>query len=71
VFARDFVIGVTFVVPLAFVNWLPALYVLGRPYPIGLPWWLAFTPPLVAAGSCVLAGLAWRAGVRSYRSTGS
>lgn len=71
VFARDFVIGVTFVVPLAFVNWLPALYVLGRPYPVGLPWWLAFTPPLVAAGSCALAGLAWRAGVRSYRSTGS
>nr|WP_223280987.1 ABC transporter permease [Streptomyces sp. San01] len=71
VFARDFVIGVTFVVPLAFVNWLPALYVLGRPYPLGLPWWLAFAPPLVAAGSCALAGLAWRAGVRSYRSTGS
>ncbi|MFJ6565908.1 ABC transporter permease [Streptomyces sp. NPDC091292] len=71
VFAKDLVRGVTFVVPLAFVNWLPALYVLGRPYPLGLPHWLAFTPPLVAVACCALAGLAWRAGLRSYRSTGN
>ncbi|WP_329550226.1 ABC transporter permease [Streptomyces sp. NBC_01356] len=71
VFAKDLVRGVTFVFPLAFVNWLPALYVLGRPYPIDLPTWVAFAPPLVAAGCCALAGLAWRAGLRSYRSTGS
>ncbi|MEU9284962.1 ABC transporter permease [Streptomyces sp. NPDC048275] len=71
VFAQDLVRGVTFVLPLAFANWLPALYVLGRPYPIDLPTWVAFTPPLVAAGCCALAGVAWRAGLRSYRSTGS
>jgi ABC-2 type transport system permease protein len=70
-FAKDLVRGVTFVLPLAFVNWLPALYVLGRPYPLGLPAWTAFTPPLVAVGCCALAGLAWRAGLRSYQSTGS
>ncbi|MFC0848129.1 ABC transporter permease [Streptomyces noboritoensis] len=71
VFAKDMVRGVTFVVPLAFVNWLPAMYVLDRPYPLDLPGWVAFTPPLVAAGCCVLAGAAWRAGLRAYRSTGS
>ncbi|WP_406177748.1 ABC transporter permease [Streptomyces sp. NBC_00996] len=71
VFAKDLLRGVTFVLPLAFVNWLPALYVLGRPYPLDLPTWVAFTPPLVAAGCCALAGVAWRAGLRSYRSTGS
>ncbi|OIJ88058.1 ABC transporter permease [Streptomyces colonosanans] len=71
IFAKELVRGVTFVLPLAFVNWLPALYVLGRPYPLDLPAWVAFTPPLVAAGCCALAGLAWRAGLRSYRSTGS
>lgn len=71
VFAEDLVRGVTFVLPLAFVNWLPALYVLGRPYPLDLPVWVAFAPPLVAAGCCALAGVAWRAGLRSYRSTGS
>ncbi|MFJ6512210.1 ABC transporter permease [Streptomyces sp. NPDC091406] len=71
VFAKDLVRGVTFVVPLAFASWLPALYVLGREYPVDLPQWVAFLPPLVAAGCCGLAGLAWRAGLRSYRSTGS
>ncbi|GGX65157.1 transporter [Streptomyces minutiscleroticus] len=71
VFAREMVRGVTFVLPLAFVNWLPGLYVLGRPYPLDLPRWVAFTPPLVAVACCALAGLAWRAGLRSYRSTGS
>ncbi|MFD7429138.1 ABC transporter permease [Streptomyces sp. NPDC059818] len=71
VFAKDLVRGVTFVVPLAFVNWLPALYVLGREYPLGLPQWVAFLPPVVAAGCWAVAGLAWRAGLRSYRSTGS
>ncbi|MGW2958288.1 ABC transporter permease [Streptomyces sp. NPDC001220] len=71
VFGRDFVRGVTFLLPLAFVNWVPAAYVLGRPYPLRLPEWTAWSPPLVAAVCCVLAGLAWRAGLRSYRSTGS
>lgn len=71
VFAKELVRGVTFVLPLAFVNWLPATYVLGRPYPIALPAWVAFASPPAAAGCCALAGLAWRAGLRSYRSTGS
>ncbi|MFF4830748.1 ABC transporter permease [Streptomyces sp. NPDC001315] len=71
VFGKDLVRGATFMLPLAFVNWVPGSYVLGRPYPLGLPQWAAFAPPLVAAGCCVLAGLAWRAGLGSYRSTGS
>ncbi|MFI8005289.1 ABC transporter permease [Streptomyces sp. NPDC086010] len=71
VFARELVRGVTFVVPLAFVSWLPALYLLGRDYPLDLPRWVAFLPPVVAGGCWVLAGLVWRVGLRSYRSTGS
>ncbi|RKS73685.1 ABC-2 type transport system permease protein [Actinomadura pelletieri DSM 43383] len=70
-FARDFVRGVTFVVPLAFVNWQPALYVLDRPDPLGLPGATRFASPLVAAALCGAAALAWRAGLRHYRSTGS
>jgi ABC-2 type transport system permease protein len=70
-FSRDLVRGVTFVVPLAFVNWLPVLHVLGRPDPLGLPGWADFLGAPVAVLCCALAGLAWRAGVRSYRSTGS
>ena len=71
VFGKDLVRSVTFMLPLAFVNWVPAAYVLGRPYPIGLPQWAAFASPLVAVACCALSGLAWRAGLRSYRSTGS
>ncbi|MEU6878521.1 ABC transporter permease [Streptomyces sp. NPDC046712] len=71
IFAQDLVRGVVYVVPLAFVNWLPGLYVLGREAPSGVPAWTAFGSPLVAAVCCGLAGLAWRAGLRSYRSTGS
>ncbi|MFE4329231.1 ABC transporter permease [Streptomyces sp. NPDC056831] len=71
IFSKDLVRGVTFVVPLAFVNWLPALYVLGRDYPLGLPDWVAFLPPVVAGLCWLLAGLAWRSGLRAYRSTGS
>ncbi|MFJ9346883.1 ABC transporter permease [Streptomyces sp. NPDC101237] len=71
VFGRDFVRGVTFLLPLAFVNWVPAAHLLGRPYPLRLPEWTVWSPPLVAAVCCALSGLAWRAGLRSYRSTGS
>ncbi|MEU9113448.1 ABC transporter permease [Streptomyces sp. NPDC048483] len=71
VFARDLVRGVTFIIPLAFVNWLPALRLLDRPDPLGLPGWVDFLGPAVAALMCAAAGLAWRCGLRAYRSTGS
>ncbi len=71
VFGAELVRGVVYVVPLAFVNWVPALYVLGREAPAGLPSWAAFASPLVAAVCVALAGAAWRVGIRSYRSTGS
>jgi len=61
----------TFLVPVAFVNWYPALYVLDRPDPFGLPTALQFASPVAALVLCTLAALGWRAGVRRYRSTGS
>jgi viologen exporter family transport system permease protein len=71
IFGRDFVRGLTFVIPLAFVNWEPTLYVLGRPDPLGLPTPVRFASPLVAAMLCGVAAVAWRSGLRHYRSTGS
>ncbi|MEU6390670.1 ABC transporter permease [Streptomyces sp. NPDC046939] len=71
VFGDNLLRGVTFVLPLAFVNWVPALYILGRPYPLDLPRWCAFAPPLVAALCLGAAGFAWRGALRAYRSTGS
>lgn len=71
VFGKELVRGVTFVVPLAFVNWLPALRLLGRDDPLGLPGGLDFASPAVALLCCAVTGLVWRAGLRAYRSTGS
>ncbi|GAA4515972.1 ABC transporter permease [Actinoallomurus oryzae] len=71
IFGRDVLRGLTWVLPLAFVNWEPALYVLDRPDPLGLPVFFRFASPLVAAALSVLAALAWRGGLRRYQSTGS
>ncbi len=71
VFAHDLVRGAVYGVPLAFVNWLPAMYLLDLPDPLGLPGWYRFASPLAALLCATAAGLAWRAGLRSYRSTGS
>ena len=60
-----------FVLPLAFVNYLPALYILGKPDPFGLPPVLRFVSPLVAVLTLLVAGRIWTAGLRRYRSTGS
>ncbi|HEY9473566.1 MAG TPA: ABC-2 family transporter protein [Mycobacteriales bacterium] len=70
-YGRDALRLLTWVFPLAFVNWQPALYVLGRPDPLGLPTAFRFASPVVATLLVALAAFAWRAGVRHYRSTGS
>ena len=61
----------TFVVPIAFVNWYPALFVLDRSDPFGFPSWLQFASPLAAALVLAMTALVWRTGVRHYHSTGS
>ncbi len=71
VFPKEVVASLTFVLPLAFVNWYPALYVLDRSDPFGFPDWLRFASPVAALALGVLSALVWRTGVRRYSSTGS
>ncbi|WP_244178856.1 ABC transporter permease [Streptomyces rubellomurinus] len=71
VFAKELVAGVVFGIPLAFVNWLPSLRILDRPDPLGLPTAFQYASPVAAALCVTAAGLAWRAGLRAYRGTGS
>ena len=59
-----------FVIPMAFVAYFPALYLLDKPDPLGVPAWLGLCSPLVAAAACVVAGFVWRFAVRHYRSAG-
>lgn len=60
----------TFVLPNAFVAYLPAVAILGVADPTGLPGWLAWCTPLVALWTMSLAALAWRAGLRRYVGAG-
>ena len=59
-----------YAVPMAFVCYFPALFVLGKRDPLGLPHVLQFLSPAVALVAAVLAGSAWRFAVRHYRSAG-
>lgn len=61
---------VVFVIPIAFVAYFPALYVLDKPDELGLPSWLRFASPLVAVGVALAARLVWGNAVRRYRSAG-
>ncbi len=63
--------SLAYVVPLAFVNYFPALWVLDRPELLGAPPAVRFLSPAVAAVSAVVASAVWRLAVRHYRSTGS
>jgi ABC-2 type transport system permease protein len=71
IYPSELVKGVTFIVPLAFVNWYPGLYVLDVDDPFDLPDWLRFASPVAALAFVVVAGAFWRTAVRHYRSTGS
>lgn len=59
-----------FVIPIAFVNYFPSLFILDKPSD---PWpqVFRFASPLVAIATAAIAAIAWRAGVRRYTSTGS
>jgi ABC-2 type transport system permease protein len=62
---------IVFVVPIAFVAYFPALYVLDKEDPFGLPQAVQFSSPLVAAAALLVSALVWRTAVRRYRSVGS
>lgn len=60
-----------FVIPGAFVAYYPALAILGKADPLGLPPLLRYSAPLVALLAAGVAALIWRAGLRHYVGTGS
>jgi ABC-2 type transport system permease protein len=66
-FRRVFAYGMGF----GFVAYYPALALLGRADPLGLPGWVSWTSPAVALVAAGAAAAVWRVGVRHYRSTGS
>lgn len=61
----------TFVVPMAFINYLPSLRLLGKHDPWSLPAWVPLLAPVAGGLTLLLAAAFWRRGLRRYQSTGS
>ncbi|EWT03548.1 ABC transporter permease [Intrasporangium oryzae NRRL B-24470] len=59
----------TFVIPTAFVAYLPAVAILDLDDPLA-PTWLAWCTPLAALLAWGLAALSWRLGTRHYQGAG-
>jgi viologen exporter family transport system permease protein len=59
-----------YLIPMGFVAYFPALYLLDKPDPLGLPAFLRFSSPFVAAAAALAAAAMWRFAVRHYRSAG-
>jgi ABC-2 type transport system permease protein len=61
----------TFVIPVGCISYLPALAILERTAPYGIPPLLAWSSPLAGVLFLVLAVRLWRLGVRRYVSAGT
>ena len=61
----------TFVTPLAFANYFPAVVILGREDPLGAPALLGWLAPFLGAVFLAITLQIWKIGTRHYRSTGS
>lgn len=61
----------TFIIPFIFLNYYPAVYILGKPDPLGYPWFAPFLAPAVALWMGAAALLFWSYGLKHYQSTGT
>lgn len=61
----------TFIIPAIFLIYYPALFILGKPDPLGLPDFAPFLSPVVGFGVMIIALLFWRYGILHYQSTGT
>ncbi|MFN8511227.1 MAG: ABC-2 family transporter protein [Thermomicrobiales bacterium] len=60
-----------YVVPLALTSYYPALVILGKPDPLGLPRVLGLLAPVTATTFFIVGLGCWRLGLRHYQGTGS
>jgi ABC-2 type transport system permease protein len=61
----------TYIVPLACVNYFPALAILERSDPLGFPHVLQWIAPFIGISFLIVTLQIWKIGERHYRSTGS
>lgn len=61
----------TYIIPAIFINYYPALYVLNKPDPLGMPGYAAFLSPLVGVLVFASSMIFWKFGLNHYQSTGT
>jgi ABC-2 type transport system permease protein len=71
VYSRWFRRVLTYAVPLAFVNYFPAVAALGRTHSEGWPEWVPWLSPLFCSAVLLVGLQAFAVGLRRYESTGS
>jgi len=60
-----------FIIPLVFLNYFPALYLLDKQDYLGFPVWVSFVSPVVAILMLFVALQFWQFGLKHYQSTGT
>jgi ABC-2 type transport system permease protein len=71
IFSRGLRFLFLWVIPIGFVTYYPAIYILDKEDPLGAPPVASFVAPVAALAFCAAVGLGWRIAIRHYRSTGS
>ena len=61
----------TYLLPMMFMNYLPATYILGKPDLLGFPEFSRFLAPLLGALMLLAALRFWKFGINHYQGTGS
>jgi ABC-2 type transport system permease protein len=71
IFGNAFRIIVTSLIPVAFMNYYPALFLLNKLDRAGSAWWLSYMSPLVALLLIGIVSGVWQQGLKRYSSSGS
>jgi ABC-2 type transport system permease protein len=59
------------VIPVGFMTYYPALWLLDKPDPLGFPKAASFVSPIASLIFCFIVARGWNIAIRHYRSTGS
>jgi viologen exporter family transport system permease protein len=71
IFGLAFRVIVTGIIPVAFMNYYPALFLLDKVNPTRPGWWLSYVSPLVALLLVGIDSVVWHRALNRYSSTGS
>ena len=71
IFGSVFRVLVTGIIPVAFMNYYPALFLLDKVNRSNSGWWLSYMSPLVALLLVGIVSVVWRLALKRYSSSGS